>query len=500
MVLFGPEDKISRGENSNKLNYHHSMVRHNIGKWVKIASPFIIIVMTSLTVHWPSLSYYFLQDDWFVLNWVKTEDLASFFLFRTDIIYWRPLSMPLLFSLSYKAFGLNPVGFHLIGFSIFIILIACVYKLILLLSKNAKLALLGAFLYATWHIHYMSLSWFSTTSYLLGPLLNLLSFIFFILFIKKSRKKLYFASLLFFVLSFLTSEFALVVPLVLFSWGIILERKNYIKYLLPYFVLDAIFVFLRFIVFPIPAEDSYKISLNSQVITNYAWYILWAFNFPESFKDLVILQQPKNSLKVLGQFWLIAVPAFILMALIIYRAARTAKKNANNYLFGFMFLTLGLLPVLTTVNHSYAVYLSLGGIGFILIILKALEKSHNSFLAAITIIWLFTNLQTLNFNRFTHWITNEQAIAKAYVTLAKNKFAQPFPHSYLIIRPPDVQFAAKNNFVVVNNLGQIKQALNDEDALKVIYNDESLHTVYVSHKDKVPIPKNAPVYTIDPGL
>src|SRR3989344_7144783 len=79
---------------------------------------FPLIFAFSLFLFYPSLNYYFFQDDWFVLNWVRTGNLLSFFEFRTDIIYWRPISMPIFFWIGEKIFGLNPLGFHLLSFII----------------------------------------------------------------------------------------------------------------------------------------------------------------------------------------------------------------------------------------------------------------------------------------------------------------------------------------------------------------------------------------------
>src|SRR3989344_1307737 len=73
----------------------------------------LLIFGITLLLYYPSLKYYFFQDDWFVLNWVKSNNLQSFFQFRTDIIYWRPISMPIFFWINKVIFNLNPLGFHL---------------------------------------------------------------------------------------------------------------------------------------------------------------------------------------------------------------------------------------------------------------------------------------------------------------------------------------------------------------------------------------------------
>jgi hypothetical protein len=169
MVFLGNKKKVSRFSKENP-----SM------KTIPIFS-LAIIFLISFALFSFTLNYYFFQDDWFVLSWVKTQNPLSFFAFRTDIIYWRPISMPILFFLQNKLFSLNSVAFHLVSFLFFFTLIGAVYKLFTELIKSTKWALITALLYGTWSIHYISLSWISTTSYIIGPLLQTMSFYFLIL-------------------------------------------------------------------------------------------------------------------------------------------------------------------------------------------------------------------------------------------------------------------------------------------------------------------------------
>ena len=81
-------------------------LKKTISKY-QIPLAFLGIFAASFYLYYPSLSYYFFQDDWFVLNWVRTDDFWSFFKFRTDIIYWRPLTMPIFFKIGQVFFDLN---------------------------------------------------------------------------------------------------------------------------------------------------------------------------------------------------------------------------------------------------------------------------------------------------------------------------------------------------------------------------------------------------------
>ena len=140
----------------NNLKIHHVLIA------------IFLVIGLSLLLYYPSINYYFLQDDWFVLNWVRSNNLLSFFEFRTDIIYWRPLSMPLFFWIGKILFGLNPFGFHVISFILHFLNILLLSTISYLLFKNIKAALLSGFLFATASFHFMTLSWLSLTWNVIG--------------------------------------------------------------------------------------------------------------------------------------------------------------------------------------------------------------------------------------------------------------------------------------------------------------------------------------------
>ena len=193
-----------------------TLINHSKNNLIWIIS-FLIIFTASLFLYYPSLNYYFFQDDWSVLNWVRTGDLKSFFSFHTDVIYWRPLSVPIFFAFNKIFFGLNPFGYHLIVFGIFFLLILCVYQLFVLLVGDRKIALIAPSLYAVWPIHFMSLSWLSTSSYIISPFFQVISFIYFIKYTQNTKKHLLSISFAAFFLALASSELALVLPLIIFN-------------------------------------------------------------------------------------------------------------------------------------------------------------------------------------------------------------------------------------------------------------------------------------------
>src|SRR3989338_7146981 len=122
---------------------------------------FLLIFSTTFALYYPSLNYYFFQDDWFVLNWVKFQSFISFFSFRTDIIYWRPITMPMFFKLNNILFGINPTGYHLVAFLFHFANIILIAKILRELKVSKKSAILGSFIYAVAAFHFVPLSWLS---------------------------------------------------------------------------------------------------------------------------------------------------------------------------------------------------------------------------------------------------------------------------------------------------------------------------------------------------
>lgn len=456
-----------------------------------------LIIFVSLLLYLPSINYFFFQDDWFVLNWVKFSHPFSFFQPRQDIIYYRPLSMPLFFFTQYTIFGLNALAFHAISYSLFIILIISVFKLFSAILGNGKIILVGTFLYSTWAIHFISLSWLSTTSYIIVTLLLVLSLSYFIKFSQNNRRQNYILSFILFFLALLSHEFAIVFPMVLFAWGFILKNKNYFYLLVPFFLTCLLYLIFKFVIFPVSTSGDYELSLNYLVVNNFIWYLLWAFNIPESFKELINQKFAGESIRRLVQFWNISLPTLFLMVIIAKLVVSSLKKNIRIYLFGFTWFCLGLLPIIALANHSYPVYLSFAGIGFVLILAKALSNIDNRFTALLMAIWLVSSIANLKFTRATHWIINEQKISKTYFNHVKSRHLNPPKESAIIFKKPDLPFSQKHNFIIPESSETLKQSLNNQSFAQVFFGDNTIKS-YFPEEEAINIPPGTTTVEISP--
>lgn len=445
----------------------------------------------SLIIFYQSLTYYFFQDDWFVLNWVRTGNFLSFFSFRTDIIYWRPLSMPVFFFIGKQLFGLNPVGFHILAFLIHFANIVLVYLLARQLKFKKTLSYFGAFIWGTAAFHFVPLSWISTTSYVLGPTFIFSSIILFL----RSKFKM---SFLLFLVGLLTSELTLVVvPLIITADGNIKKR---IRNLLPFIIAVVPYLAARFIIFPVPASGAYAIEPSRKIVSNFFWYFAWTFNTAERFSTIFYLSTIKSAAGYFKGFFKLLIGPLILI-LIFWLLTFWLKSNLKVMAKGFGWFIIGLSPVIFLPGHAYAMYLPLASIGIIYMLCSSLDKLKRYQLTVITIfslIWFVSSFITVDFLRTNHWIPNEQATSKSYANFVLENIHKPPHGSVFIFRNPTGNFAVVNNLTLNDSEDTPRQSLNASAAVQVLYNDSTLTSFFPKKNQNLEFGQSQSVFEIEP--
>src|SRR3989344_267720 len=221
----------------------------NINKYTVLYFLFIFFVLFLL--YYPSLNYYFFQDDWFVLNEVNNAqigDLINFFRFRTDIIYWRPIGMFLFFFISKSLFGLNPLGFHLLSMFFHLVNAFLIGNIAYILFKNKTASFISAFLFSTAAFHFMALSWLSLSWNIVGTTFFLFALITYLKFKGQKNKLMLILTLFFFCISLASSEFALILPIFIILFEIYYEKLNIKKVfkgvviIIPILLIDILYL------------------------------------------------------------------------------------------------------------------------------------------------------------------------------------------------------------------------------------------------------------------
>lgn len=448
----------------------------------------LIIVFLFLTIFlsWflyrDSFSAYFFQDDWFTIKISQAQNISeflSFFIPRTDVIYYRPLGMQVPFFILQNLFGVNALPFHLLTLITHMINIFLVFYLIRLLSNNIFVSLLSSFLYGTSLTHYIPFFWSATYSFVLGPTLFYLTFI---LYLKGKIKQ----SILCFILGMLTNEIVIILPFVLLMYELLFRRnKKLLSQSVNFLLIGGLIFFIRLIIFPPPIMGDYKIELGSYLINSLKAYFLWSFNWPEEMKAQFVSFFGINSQFTREfAFYLRIFMVSLFVNVILFYFGPTLMMIYNRrfrylkrIIFGMIWFIVGLSPVLLFPKHTFSYYLPISLVGLFYLsatLFKYLVDALPNKLKYIALFpifillvnWTIVSFYAIEFNYHVHWAPRRAKLAEKLIGRV---------YAYYPYRGYDYPV------VYIDPFSENKLALNDQDALRVVYNDERMLTIY-KHK------------------
>jgi hypothetical protein len=400
-----------------------------LGKYKYILLTFLI----AFILFYPSLFTFFTNDDFFFLNIAKANSLGEFFNFFSlskgpeGFGMYRPLTTQVFYFLSRSLFNLSPLPLHIISLIFFFGVIYLVYRLVVELVKNEKVAILSAFLYAVSATHFGQLYYLAAFQELGMTLFVILSCLMFI-----KRKNL--LSFIFFVLALMSKETAVVTPILLaliyffqkFNGEKIISFKRFIVLLSPYLILLATYFVFRFASYGFATGDSYiwDFSLRKLINTSF-WYLLWSFNIPESLVDFIGSGLTINP--NLFVFWgdqikpiliLFIVQALILIYVLFRSIVKNdgKNKNANSFVSALCiaWFFVSLLPVIFLPLHKFTFYLTLPliAVTFRIAYLLITTKVNRIVIGIFLLVWTITSVLTLKFTYVTNWISQSQIISQ----------------------------------------------------------------------------------------
>jgi protein O-mannosyl-transferase len=156
---------------------------------------------------------------------------------------YHPVTI-LVLALEYHFFGLNATAYHAFNLLIHLLNVILVFYSIFLLSNKARVALVVALLFGIHPLHVESVAWAAELKDLLYTFFFLLSYIFYLKYLKTTQKKSYFFSLVLFLVSLLAKAMAASLPVVLILTDYFKDRKITVKTItekLPFLLLAFIF-------------------------------------------------------------------------------------------------------------------------------------------------------------------------------------------------------------------------------------------------------------------
>jgi hypothetical protein len=349
----------------------------------RLVAFFIFLFVVEWYLYFRSAGHYFQADTVFLI-YHRATSLPQFLREFTHLQlsgWYRPLSHQLFESILYPFFGLNPVGYRIPVYAIFIANTAAVYALGVALLRRHLPAALGTFFFT---IHTTN----AFTTYDLGFMPDLLyTFLYlcavlaYIRFVERGNAVPYVFSIVCFVGSLLSKEAAVTLPAVLCLTHLFLTpavaplrvrlqaavrstcihtliTAAYLTFVFGYLHVQAVDLMKLFQKPDVVAEGSYQLVLDKTIAQNADLAASWAFNMPRGWQG-GFRQLPETLVTFLSLFRTIAV---ILGGLLLFTSQRRIV------LFGQAWFILTVLPGLPLVNHFLPYYLFLPIVGVSLFI------------------------------------------------------------------------------------------------------------------------------------
>lgn len=174
---------------------------------------FIILAAVSFFLYLPTLQVGFLSDDYHAL-FIAREIPNLFSFFHTNIIGTNVGSSygPLwswLMGIQYLAFGLSPVGYHVVSVFGHIAMTILVMKIARLLHFSQARAFLAALFFALLPNHVETVTWIAAQVHLFAALFYLTALYWYLAFLSHGDKKQYLCSIFFLFLSLFTKDIAI---------------------------------------------------------------------------------------------------------------------------------------------------------------------------------------------------------------------------------------------------------------------------------------------------
>jgi hypothetical protein len=287
---------------------------------------------------------------------------------------------------------------------------------------------------------------------------------------RKSRRILYLLlSLVFFIISLLSKETAVVLPGILFILDLGIRRVS-LRRLVPYFIILLPYLFLRIFVFRTMVGDSYIWDYSPRKIGNtLMWYTLWSFGSPELLVDYIgsglhivpkfFTDFPIGTILVIlgGLISVVSTFGFLLLSKV--------KSIGRMGVVGLAFFLLGLLPVMFLPWHKFTLELGLPLVGFSIALSFIIRSSRK--IPALIFITIFT-LYNIAINQFS--LERHYSILRGVIS---QRVANYFLVRYPVTLPVDFYFEFINDS---GNYGkewgsskQISQATAGTEMFRVLY-------------------------------
>jgi uncharacterized membrane protein len=186
---------------------------------------------------------YFVADDWPVIlrnTAISLWDVPKWFLY-VRYGWYRPL-FELYMALSWRLFGLHPIGYHLLSLMLFAVVAWFVGQLAWLLTSDQRIRFIAMTIFALQACHSTAVMWISSANELLAGLFAIFSLVSYITYRIKGKFAWCFVAIVSYLLAVTTKETVLYMPVIFlfYDWLFyeqVMQKKRTIAAVLPALLL-----------------------------------------------------------------------------------------------------------------------------------------------------------------------------------------------------------------------------------------------------------------------
>jgi tetratricopeptide (TPR) repeat protein len=306
----------------------------------------------------------------------------------------------------FSLWGLEPAGYHLTNILLHILVALSIGWFAYILFKDYFVSFLASLFFVIHPIHTEAVSYISGRAESLSTFFILLSFIFYIKYIKRNRLAFYILFSVSFALSLLSKESSLILLVMLLIYHYVFKRKINRVAFASYGVIAFVYIALRLTVLNFGSYQAFsKVPLTERIagffyaFPTYIRLLIWPSDLHMEYG--IIRRPPDNPFVLLGMFM------FVLFLIAAFKIRRHNKLVS----FSIFFFIAGLIPVcnIYPLNATLAEHwLYLPSIGFFIIIA-----------------WLLTSLyRKRKFTVFSIILIITAASSLSYLTVKQNRYWQ----------------------------------------------------------------------------
>jgi hypothetical protein len=393
-----------------------------------------------------------MADDWFLIQEAKTHNYYQAFVldfFKSD--FYRPMTRYVLFKISYNFFKLNPKGYRIIIFSLFILNNLLIYAIAERLLKRKDAALFTSLVYASRITpHSFTLYWISAGFQEASMVLFLLCSIYLYLqHIRYGNKLLYVSSLFCSILALISKEDSTILPLLIFLIELYartpksdFDLKTLLRRILPFLIISSVSFFRLYFLIPyFKVPGIYEVGFPLIMLCqNFIHFAKISFN---------------------NYFEMLIFGTLILLAVL-------KAENKKNLVLSISWFVIGLSPFIFFKEHFFLHYLSVSLVGFSLLISIGITYIKDTFPS---VKWLLTPILVciLLFTPYSNrqrdkeeayqFLCNMELSSNNVISYLKRSFPQFPPESLIYIKKGD------------GDLGDFSCSLGGGAAIKLNYDE-----------------------------